>query len=249
MSNSNTETTHFGFKTVKADAKSGLVRTVFDNVAGQYDVMNDLMSGGLHRLWKDAMIDWLRPRANQKVLDVGGGTGDIAFRILKAGGGPVTVADINAEMLAVGQDRALDKGIVGPIDWIEADAEDLPFDDCSFDTFVTAFCIRNTTHPENVLAEARRVLKPGGRFLCLEFSSVPSPLLSKLYDIYSFKVLPEIGARVAGDREAYQYLAESIRKFPDANTFAGMVNAAGLRPVKVRTMTGGIVALHSAWRV
>lgn len=249
MTESNQETTHFGFETVAENAKAGLVKGVFDSVANRYDLMNDLMSGGLHRLWKDAMINWLRPRAGHTVLDVGGGTGDIAFRILKAGGGPVTVCDINAEMLGVGQDRALDRGIINGIEWVEGDAENLPFNDQSFDAVVTAFCIRNTTHPETVLAEARRVLRPGGRFLCLEFSSVPSPILAKLYDVYSFKVLPEIGARVAGDRDAYQYLAESIRRFPDANTFAGMIAAAGLRPVKVRAMTGGVVALHSAWRV
>jgi demethylmenaquinone methyltransferase/2-methoxy-6-polyprenyl-1,4-benzoquinol methylase len=249
MTESNNETTHFGFETVAEHAKAGLVKGVFDSVAGRYDLMNDLMSGGLHRLWKDAFVDWLRPRPDRAVLDVGGGTGDIAFRILKQGGGPVTVCDINAEMLAVGRDRALDRGLAGRIDWVEGDAEALPFEDRRFDAVVTAFCIRNTTHPETVLAEARRVLKPGGRFLCLEFSSVPSPILAKLYDVYSFKVLPEIGARVAGDRDAYRYLAESIRRFPDANTFAGMVAAAGLRPCTVRTMTGGVVAMHSAWRV
>ncbi|MHC8507942.1 MAG: class I SAM-dependent methyltransferase [Rhodospirillales bacterium] len=245
---SKSETAHFGFKTVNAADKSGLVRGVFDSVAGRYDLMNDLMSGGLHRLWKDALVDWLRPRPGRSVLDVGGGTGDIAFRIIKRGGGPVTVADINAEMLAVGRRRAEKRGFSN-IEWAEADAENLPFEDCSFDAVVTAFCIRNTTRPEQVLAEARRVLKPGGRFLCLEFCPAPAPALAKLYNLYSFKVLPEIGARIAGDRDAYQYLAESIRRFPDPNTFAGMAAAAGLRPVKVRTLTGGVAAIHSAWRV
>lgn len=243
------ESTHFGFKTVDAADKAGLVRNVFSSVAPKYDLMNDLMSGGIHRLWKAALIDWLRPRGTMKLLDVGGGTGDIAFRFLEHGGGHVTVSDINPDMLSVGRDRAIDKGIINGIDWVPADAEVLPFEDSSFDAFTIAFCIRNVTHIENVLAEARRVLKPGGRFLCLEFSKVVIGPLEKAYDVYSFSVLPALGRFVAGDREAYQYLAESIRKFPDQETFASMIRDAGLGNVEYRNLSGGIAAMHSAWRV
>ncbi len=238
-------TTHFGFRDVPEAEKESLVREVFDSVASRYDLMNDLMSLGVHRLWKNAMIDWLRPRADMTLVDVGGGTGDIAFKFLEHGGGPVTVVDINAEMLERGRDR----GILDGITWVNGDAEKLPIDDMSADAFTIAFCIRNVTHIENALAEARRVLKPGGRFLCLEFSHVTAPMLAKLYDTYSFNVLPVLGARVAGDREAYQYLAESIRRFPDQQTFADMIAGAGLASVKVRNLSGGIAALHSAWRV
>jgi len=242
-------TTHFGFKDVPEVEKESLVREVFDSVAGRYDLMNDLMSLGIHRLWKDALIDWLRPRPGMALVDVGGGTGDIAFRFLARGGGPVTVVDINKEMLARGRDRALDKGILDGITWINGDAEKLPLDDMSADAFTIAFCIRNVTHIEKALNEARRVLKPGGRFLCLEFSHVRWQMLQRLYDRYSFDVLPFMGAKVAGDREAYQYLAESIRKFPDQETFAAMIADAGLRNVQVRDLSGGIAAMHSAWRV
>ncbi len=242
-------TTHFGFREVAEADKASLVRDVFDSVAGKYDLMNDVMSLGIHRLWKAAMIDWLRPSADMALVDVGGGTGDIAFRFLDAGGGSVTVVDINDEMLAKGRDRALDRGILDGIEWIAGDAEALPLEDMSADAFTIAFCIRNVTHIEKALGEARRVLKPGGRFLCLEFSHVDAPWLAKLYDTYSFKVLPELGARIADDREAYQYLAESIRRFPDADTFAAMIADAGLDNVKVRRLSGGIAALHSAWRL
>ena len=242
-------TTHFGYREVAKDEKASLVRDVFDSVAGKYDLMNDVMSLGVHRLWKSAMIDWLNPRPGMALVDVGGGTGDIAFRFRDAGGGPVTVVDINAEMLARGRDRALDRGILEGIDWVNGDAENLPLPDMTADAFTIAFCIRNVTHIERALAEARRVLKPGGRFLCLEFSQVDEPWLAKLYDAYSFKVLPELGARIADDRDAYQYLAESIRRFPDADTFAAMIAEAGLANVKVRRLSGGIAALHSAWRI
>lgn len=243
------ETTHFGFREVSEADKAALVRDVFDSVAGKYDLMNDVMSLGIHRLWKAAMIDWLRPNADMALVDVGGGTGDIAFRFLDAGGGGVTVVDINAEMLARGRDRAIDRGILQGINWITGDAENLPLEDMSADAFTIAFCIRNVTRIERALAEARRVLKPGGRFLCLEFSHVDAPWLAKLYDTYSFKVLPELGARIADDRDAYRYLAESIRRFPDAETFAAMIEKAGLGNVKLRKLSGGIAALHSAWRV
>lgn len=243
------ESTHFGFRTVDAEDKARLVGDVFSSVASRYDLMNDLMSVGVHRLWKGAMIDWLRPRPDMSLLDVGGGTGDIAFRFLAAGGGHVTVSDINEDMLAVGRDRAVDRGIVRGIDWVPADAEALPFDDASFDAYTIAFCIRNVTHIDRVLAEARRVLRPGGRFLCLEFSKVILGPLEKAYDAYSFRVLPALGRIVADDREAYQYLAESIRRFPDQETFAGMIADAGLGAVSYRNLSGGIAALHSAWRI
>ena len=242
-------TTHFGFKTVAEDKKADMVRGVFNSVASRYDLMNDLMSMGVHRLWKNTLMRRVRPRAHEALLDVGGGTGDIAFRWKRAGGGPVTVLDVNAEMLKHGEARALDHGIVDGITWVEGDAEVLPFDDMSFDVYTTAFCIRNVTHIEAALAEARRVLKPGGRFFCLEFSRVVVPVLDKLYDTYSFEVLPRIGEIVAKDRDAYQYLAESIRRFPDQDTFKGMIEDAGLERATVTNLTGGVVAIHSAWRI
>jgi len=238
----------FGFRRVAAGAKAGLVREVFDSVADRYDLMNDLMSGGIHRLWKTAMIDWLRPRPGMELLDVGGGTGDIAFRFLDAGGGPVIVADINREMLKVGRDRAEDAGRGSGLSWLCADAESLPVADASVDAYTIAFCIRNVTRIDRVLAEARRVLKPGGRFLCLEFSRVALPLLDRVYDEYSFRVLPAIGRVVTGNADAYRYLAESIRRFPPQDRFARMIGDAGLDMVKYRNLSGGIAALHSAWR-
>ncbi len=240
---------HFGFRTVAEDEKASMVRGVFDSVAPHYDLMNDLMSLGVHRLWKRAMLDWLAPRPGMTLLDVGGGTGDIGFRFLKRGGDSVRVVDVNAEMLAHGWARAIDSGILDGIEWIHGDAEALPIDDASVDAYTTAFAIRNVTHIERALAEARRALKPGGRFLCLEFSRVAVPLLDRVYDAYSFKVLPALGGLVAGDREAYEYLAESIRRFPDQDRFAGMIVDAGLDQVKFRNLSGGIAAMHSAWRV
>jgi len=243
------ETTHFGFSTVRTEDKAALVKGVFDNVATRYDLMNDLMSLGVHRLWKSAMIAWLRPSPDMSLIDVGGGTGDIAFRFLKRGGGDVTVCDINDEMLAVGRDRALDKGIVGGVSWVNGDAEKLPVPDSSFDAYTIAFCIRNVTHVERALTEARRVLKPGGHFLCLEFSHVALDGLKSAYDAYSFKVLPWLGKAVADDADSYRYLAESIRRFPDQETFAGMIADAGLEQVAHRNLSGGIAAIHSAWRI
>ena len=242
-------TADFGYRRVPEAEKASLVRDVFDSVASRYDLMNDLMSLGVHRLWKAAMMDWLAPRPDMALLDVGGGTGDIAFRFLERGGGPVTVVDINDEMLVRGRERAMDKGILDAITWLTGDAENLPVADASQDAYTTAFCIRNVTRVERALEEARRVLKPGGRFLCLEFSRVALPVLDKLYEAYSFKVLPAIGERVAGNREAYQYLAESIRTFPGQDAFAKMIAGAGLEQVKVRNLSGGIAALHSAWRI
>ncbi len=239
----------FGFRRVAAGAKAGLVREVFDSVADRYDLMNDLMSGGIHRLWKTAMIDWLRPRPGMQLLDVGGGTGDIAFRFLDAGGGPVIVADVNQEMLKVGRGRAEDAGRGAGLSWLCADAERLPIADASVDAYTIAFCIRNVTHIDRVLDEARRVLRPGGRFLCLEFSRVALPLLDRVYDEYSFRVLPAIGRVVTGNADAYRYLAESIRRFPPQDRFARMITGAGLDLVKYRNLSGGIAALHSAWRI
>ena len=252
------EAASFGFRDVSPAEKTVLVRGVFDSVATRYDAMNDAMSGGVHRLWKSAMIDWLRPRAGMRMLDVAGGTGDIAFRILdKAnrevleGRSPatVTVCDINEAMITVGRDRAVNAGRLDNLDWIVGNAEALPFADRTYDAYTIAFGIRNVTDIPAALREARRVLKPGGRFLCLEFSNVDIPGLKQLYDAYSFNVVPQLGRMIAGDAESYRYLVESIRKFPARDAFAGMIGAAGFSRVSVRAMSGGIVALHSAWRV
>lgn len=244
-----TETTHFGFRDVDRAEKAGLVRDVFDSVASRYDLMNDLMSGGVHRLWKATLIDCLKPRPGMTLLDVAGGTGDIAMRYLAAGGQDVTVCDINASMVAVGRDRALDRGVTAGIRWAVGDAEALPLPDASVDAYTIAFGLRNVTDIDRALREARRVLRPGGQFLCLEFSKVVLPLLSDLYDRYSFAVLPQLGARVAGDAEAYQYLAESIRKFPNQHVLHQRIVEAGLDRVSVQNLSGGIAAIHTAWRI
>jgi len=241
--------THFGFRDVDADEKPALVRDVFDSVATRYDLMNDLMSLGVHRLWKAALIDWLRPRPGMHLLDVAGGTGDIAMRFLDGGGGRVTVCDLTEAMVAHGRDRALDRGRLTGVDWVVGDAESLPFPDASVDAYTIAFGLRNVTGIGNALAEARRVLKPGGRFLCLEFSHVAVPWLAMLYDRYSFSVLPALGAAVARDRDAYVYLVESIRRFPNQDTLVGMIGSAGLERVAYRNLSGGVAALHSAWRI
>jgi demethylmenaquinone methyltransferase/2-methoxy-6-polyprenyl-1,4-benzoquinol methylase len=215
--------------------------------------MNDLMSGGVHRIWKDAMVEWLNPQPGWRVLDVAGGTGDIAFRIAemaraRGGDAAVTVCDINADMLGEGLRRAEQKG-EGAIEWICGDAEALPISDSTMDAYTIAFGIRNVTHIDRALAEARRVLKPGGRFLCLEFSRVEAPGLDALYERFSFSVLPKLGELVAQDAESYRYLAESIRRFPPQAKFAKMIEKAGLSRVKVRNLTGGIAAMHSAWKI
>ena len=241
-------TTHFGFRTVAAKAKAPLVRAVFDSVAGRYDLMNDLMSLGVHRAWKRAMIDVLRPRAEQTYLDIGGGTGDIAFLWRAAGGGPVTVIDANPSMIAVGRARAAKRAIDG-IAWTVGDAEALDLADRSFDVAGSAFCLRNVTHLDRALAEAFRAVKIGGRFVCLEFSRLALPGLDKLYDAWSFKVLPALGEKIADDRAAYQYLAESIRRFPPQERFAAMLKTAGFERVGYRNLTGGIAALHWGWRL
>ncbi|HEY1875897.1 MAG TPA: bifunctional demethylmenaquinone methyltransferase/2-methoxy-6-polyprenyl-1,4-benzoquinol methylase UbiE, partial [Rhizomicrobium sp.] len=235
-----------------------LVKEVFSSVAARYDLMNDLMSAGVHRIWKDAMVEWLNPQPGWAVLDVAGGTGDIAFRLVEMArarknekGGvdvAVTVCDINADMLGEGGRRAQEKGETA-IEWVCGNAESLPFPDASFDAYTIAFGIRNVTHIDRALAEARRVLKPGGRFLCLEFSKVEVPGLDAIYDAYSFKLLPKIGGLVAKDEESYRYLAESIRRFPAQGKFAQMIADSGLEQVKVRNLSGGIAAMHSAWRL
>ncbi len=273
-------TTHFGFQDVPVGEKRGRVQGVFESVASNYDLMNDLMSGGIHRLWKAAMIDWLNPRPGQSFLDVAGGTGDIAFRIderltetkgdlpevgpeanreentRKDRGGeserqraPITVCDLTLGMLEVGRDRGLDRGILHSMDWVCGNAEALPFPDRSFDAYSIAFGLRNVTDIPAALAEAKRVLKPGGRFLCLEFSRVVIPVFASLYDTYSFKVLPAMGEAVARDRASYQYLAESIRKFPPQEELIALMNAAGLSMTSYRNLSGGIAALHSGWRI
>jgi len=249
----------FGFRKVSAEEKSQMVRDVFSSVAQRYDLMNDLMSGGLHRIWKNALVDWLAPRPGITVLDVAGGTGDITFRIFErleradslVLPGQITMCDINTAMLQVGQTRAAQK--FGPradaLTWITGTAEDLPFPNHSFDAYTIAFGIRNVTHMDRALAEAYRVLKPGGRFLCLEFSPVNLPVLDKLYDAYSLTVVPRLGEWVTGDGDAYRYLVESIRRFPDREIFKSMIENAGFSLSSIRTFSGGIVTLHSAWAI
>lgn len=244
----------FGFRRVPLADKQGLVDGVFQSVARRYDLMNDLMSGGLHRAWKDALVTAVNPPKSEvpiAVLDLAGGTGDVAFRVAEAGGANtrVTVCDINAEMLAVGAERAVSRGLDHAVTFEQGNAEELPYPDKSFDCVTIAFGIRNVPRIDRALAEAHRVLKIGGRFLCLEFSSVDVPGLDALYELYSFKLIPRIGAAVTGDREAYQYLVESIRKFPRPPVFARMIEDAGFRRVSFRQMTGGVVALHSGWKL
>ena len=242
-----TDTVSFGYEEVAPEEKTRRVGGVFSNVASSYDVMNDAMSGGMHRLWKDRFVRLVKPREGEDILDMAGGTGDIAFR-LQDRGANVTVADINPEMLAVGMERALKRGRDGLV-WTEQNAETLTFPDRHFDAYTIAFGIRNVSHIAAALDEARRVLRPGGRFLCLEFSRLVLPGLTALYDAYSFRVLPALGEVVTGNREAYLYLAESIRRFPDQQDFAAMIGAAGLDRVRVRNLSGGIAAMHSAWRL
>lgn len=246
------ETTDFGFERVALSEKQGRVDSVFHSVARRYDLMNDLMSAGLHRAWKAQLVSMLRPSKSRPYahLDVAGGTGDVAFRVLEAGGPAtnVTVLDINESMLRVGAERT--GGRYGDrIAFVTGNAESLPLPDAAFDSYTIAFGIRNVPRIDLALEEARRVLKPGGRFLCLEFSAVDVPLLDKIYEAYSFHVIPRIGERVAGDAESYRYLVESIRKFPTRGAFAGMIERAGFRHVTDRPLSGGIVAIHSGWKV
>lgn len=250
-----TETTHFGERTVRLDEKQGLVNDVFHRVADRYDLMNDLMSGGVHRLWKDAMVARLAPpksgRLPYRVLDMAGGTGDIAERIVNASVGyaEVTVSDINTDMLRVGAERARSWRFPSQVQFVEANAEALPFADESFDAYTIAFGIRNVPRIELALSEAHRVLKRGGRFLCLEFSQVDLPGLDAAYRLFSDRVIPPVGQVVTGDAQPYQYLVESIRKFPGPDRFAQMIAAAGFRRVTHTPMTGNIAALHAAWKL
>ena len=242
----------FGFRRVPLSDKQALVDDVFHSVAGRYDLMNDLMSGGLHRAWKAALVAAVNPPKRGTpfaLLDLAGGTGDVAFRVADAGGPGthVTVADINVDMLQVGRERAAKSG--HQVEFIEANAEALPFPDRSFDAVTIAFGIRNVPRIDVALGEIHRVLKIGGRFLCLEFSSIDVPGLDRLYDLYSFNVIPAVGRVVTGDAEAYRYLVESIRKFPRPEKFADMIRAAGFRRASFQPMTGGVVALHSGWRL
>jgi len=250
MTTEQTRTTHFGFQTVDEDAKAGMVHGVFSRVASKYDIMNDLMSMGIHRIWKDAMMDWLAPRPGQKLLDVAGGTGDVAFRFLKrAPGATATVCDMTESMLIEGQKRAEAEDMAERLSWVVGDAMELPFEDNTFDVYTISFGIRNVTRIPDALREAYRVLRPGGRIMVLEFSQIPNDMLQSLYDAYSFNVIPVMGQIVANDRDSYQYLVESIRKFPTQEIFASMIREAGFDHVKYRNLTMGIAALHSGWKI
>lgn len=240
----------FGFRDVSAAEKTSLIRGVFGSVAGRYDLMNDLMSGGLHRLWKREMVSWLRPQPGTSLLDLAGGTGDIAFRCLAAAEDlDVTVCDLSDDMLTVGRDRAWNRGRARGLRWLAADALALPLPDRSFDACTIAFGIRNVAGIEMALGEIRRVLRPGGRFMCLEFSPDVLPLLRRAYDLYSFRVIPVMGRAVAGDADSYRYLVESIRRFPPRERFAAMVAEAGFAGVRSRPLTGGVAVLTSGWRI
>ena len=239
----------FGFRRVARDEKKPLVRQVFDSVAPKYDIMNDLMSLGIHRIWKRIFATRMRPSPSKTLLDLASGTGDIAANWRRLGGGPVLATDINAAMLSVGRDRAVARGFAADFAYAVADAERLPFPDACVDTVAMAFGLRNCTDKPAVLAEARRVLKPGGRFFCLEFSKLQIAAFEKLYERWSFEVLPRVGHAVVGDRDSYQYLAESIRMMPDQDTLAGMMRTAGLSRATHENLSGGIVAIHSGWRL
>ena len=250
MTQAGTATTHFGAATVPEQEKAGMVRDLFSDVANKYDVMNDVMSVGIHRVWKEAMMDWLAPRAGQKLLDVAGGTGDVAFKFLKrAGHGHATVCDLTEGMLVEGRKRAEAEALQDSLDWIVGDAMNLPFEENTFDVYTISFGIRNVTRPQEALNEAYRVLRPGGRLMVLEFSQLPNPMMQKAYDLYSFNVIPRMGQLIANDRDSYQYLVESIRNFPDQDTFLGMVKQAGFENAKYRNLTMGIAALHSGWKI
>ncbi len=250
MSDLTPDTTHFGFQTVPESEKAGRVQGVFNSVASKYDIMNDVMSMGIHRIWKEAMMDWLAPRAGQQLLDVAGGTGDISFRFLeRAGRGHATVLDLTEPMLVEGRKRAEAGAMVDSLDWVVGDAMALPFEDNSFDVYTISFGIRNVTRPQEALNEAYRVLRPGGRLMVLEFSQIPNPAMQWAYDRYSFNVIPPMGKLIANDADSYQYLVESIRKFPDQETFLDMVRKAGFGNAKYRNLTMGIAALHSGWKI
>lgn len=246
----NPEKDWFGEKRVTPEEKTSLVRGVFDSVADNYDLMNDLMSAGVHRLWKNHLVRRIRPRPGLDYLDVAGGTGDIAFRLLQKAGpsARITVCDINAEMLSVGRDRALDRGYAG-LNWVTGNAESLPLPDNSADVYTIAFGLRNVTHIDKALAEAVRVLRPGGRFYCLEFSHVSEPLLARFYDAYSHHVIPRIGATVANDRESYQYLVESIRRFPTQKELERRMKQAEMADCRHENLSFGVAAIHSGVKI
>lgn len=247
---SDEKTTHFGFQDVPEAEKAGMVHGVFSRVASKYDVMNDVMSVGVHRIWKDAMMDWLAPRPGQRLLDVAGGTGDVAFRFLRrAPGAKAVVCDLTEPMLVEGRKRAEAESLAASLDWVVGDAMALPFPDNSFDVYTISFGIRNVTRIPDALREAYRVLRPGGRLMVLEFSQIPNDLMQKAYDLYSFNIIPVMGQIIAGDRASYQYLVESIRKFPDQETFATLIREAGFGQVKYRNLSLGIAALHSGWKL
>jgi demethylmenaquinone methyltransferase/2-methoxy-6-polyprenyl-1,4-benzoquinol methylase len=242
-----TDTVSFGYAEVSPAEKTERVGEVFARVAKRYDIMNDAMSAGMHRLWKDRFVARVKPRADERILDMAGGTGDVAFR-LHAKGAAVTVADINPAMLEVGQERAIKRNLGGLV-WTEQNAETLSFADREFDAYTIAFGIRNVTHIDRALAEAHRVLKRGGRFFCLEFSTTTWPGFAEVYDLYSHKVVPRIGQAIAGDENSYRYLVESIRRFPDMPRFKRMIEAAGFAAVRAEPILGGLVAIHSGWKI
>ena len=241
------ETVSFGYEEVSPEEKTERVGSVFSSVARKYDVMNDAMSGGMHRLWKDRFVRRVKPRPGEAILDMAGGTGDIAFR-MAAAGADVTVSDINQDMLDVGIERAMKRGIDGLV-WSRQNAEELAFEDRTYDAYTIAFGIRNVTRIEKALGEAHRVLKRGGRFFCLEFSTTEWPGFKEAYDVYSHKLVPVIGAKIAGDADSYRYLIESIRRFPPMREFQGMIGAAGFVQTRVEPILGGLVAIHSGWKI
>ncbi|MBL4807618.1 MAG: bifunctional demethylmenaquinone methyltransferase/2-methoxy-6-polyprenyl-1,4-benzoquinol methylase UbiE [Rhodobacteraceae bacterium] len=243
--------THFGFTQVDEDAKAGMVHGVFTNVASKYDVMNDAMSLGIHRIWKEAMMDWLAPRPGQRLLDVAGGTGDIAFKFNARTGDTAvaTVLDMTESMLIEGKKRPEAAEMGDRLDWVVGDAMALPIPDNTFDVYTISFGIRNVTRIPDAIAEAYRVLKPGGRFMVLEFSAIPNAAMQWAYDRYSFNVIPQLGKLIANDRDSYQYLVESIRKFPKQDVFKKMIEDAGFDLVKYRNLSMGIAALHSGWKI
>ena len=250
MSDQNDNTTHFGFTDIPESEKAGRVQGVFGSVASKYDIMNDVMSVGIHRVWKDAMMDWLAPRAGTKLLDVAGGTGDISFRYLaRAGHAHATVLDLTEPMLVEGRKRAEASAMADSLDWVVGDAMALPFAANTFDVYTISFGIRNVTRPQEALNEAYRVLKPGGRLMVLEFNQIPNAMMQKAYDLYSFNIIPRIGQLIANDHDSYQYLVVSIRKFPDQDTFLGMVKKAGFEQASYRNLSMGIACLHSGWKI